>query len=152
MTTTLQIEYGPPEPGQLVYVESDHGLNTVPSRETPGSSLEVGGLALLLGEDGERVVGVAGQLPRQGRHAAILRPPSARPGRLRVLGAPDAGAAAASWPVHEDERTGWIRIGEGSPWEDGKGVWFAPGAIAVVDDGRLRALWLRPERVLSRTA
>ena len=151
MTTTMQIEYGPPQPGQLVYVESDHGLATVPRPETGGSSFGVGGLELLLGEAGQ-VVGVAGCLPRRERRAAILCPPPARPGRIRVTGVPDAGTGGEVWPVHEDERTGWIRVGEGCPWEDGRGVWFAPGAIAVIDDGRLTALWLRPERELSRTA
>jgi hypothetical protein len=152
MTTTMSIEYGPPPPGQLVYVESDHGLATVPGPETCGSSEVIGGLRLLLDEEGQRVVGVAGNLPRHGRQAAILRPPPARPGRLRWTGAPGALATGEDWPVHEDERTGWIRVGRGSPWEDGKGVWFAPGAIAVIDDGRLKALWLRPERALSQTA
>jgi hypothetical protein len=49
------------------------------------------------------------------------------------------------WQVLVDERSGWIRIGQGKPDEDREGVEFAPGAGAVLQSERLVALWLHPE-------
>jgi hypothetical protein len=56
------------------------------------------------------------------------------------------------WPVLVDAQTGWIRIGQRGPEEDREGVEFAPGAAAVLDDGRLVALWLHPERLPTHPA
>ncbi len=153
----MRIEQGQPEPGKLVYRNAEYAFDTVPRPKTCGASFTVNELELMLDdEEDQHVVFVAGYCPHPGWRRSVLRPPDARPGLLRGVGRPlTAGGGVAvhsrddRWPVLVDEESGWVRLGKGSPDEDGEGARFAPGAIVVLEGDRLVALWLHPEQLPS---
>src|SRR5512144_2808725 len=138
----MKIEQGQPEPGKLVYRDQEYSFDTEPRPKTCGASFTVNELELMLDDERQqRVLFVEGYCPHPGWRPSVLRPPGARPGLLRGrIGRPiTAGCAIAvhsrddRWPVLVDERSGWVRLGQGSPDTDQEGVQFAPGAIAILD-------------------
>lgn len=152
----IRIEQGQPAPGKLVYRDAEYAFDTEPRPRTCGASFTVNDLELMLDdEEHQRVFFVAGYCPHAGWRPSVLRPPAAHPGLLRgEAGRPiTAGGAIAvhsrdaPWAVLVDERSGWVRLGQGRPDADREGVRFAPGAIAVLEEDRLVALWLHPERL-----
>lgn len=48
------------------------------------------------------------------------------------------------WPTAINTDVGWICLGSIECSESAKWVEFAPASVAVLEDGRLTALWLRP--------
>lgn len=152
---SMRVEQGQPLVGKLVYRAAEYAFATEPRPATCGASFTINEIELMLAdEDRQRVVFVEGYCPYPGWRTSVLRPPVALPGVLRGAGGPitPGGAMAVHskddrWPVLVDSAAGWVRVGKGDPNEDREGVEFAPGAIAVLDGDRLRALWLRPERL-----
>lgn len=151
----MKIEHGQPERGKLVYRDTEYAFDTKPRPETCGASFTINELELMLDdEERQRVLFVAGYCPHSGWRPAVLNPRVAGRGLLRGFGTRvTAGGAIAlnsrddRWPVLVDGRSGWIRLGRGSPDGDGDGTEFAPGALAVLEGDRLVALWLHPERL-----
>ena len=47
------------------------------------------------------------------------------------------------WPRYFDPKIGWVCLGN-PKFVSGEVVEFAPDCVAVLDAGRLRAIWLRP--------
>jgi len=153
---SMWVEQGQPVAGKLVYRAAEYAFATEPRPVTCGTSFTINELELMMDdEEHRRVVLVEGYCPQPGWRASVLRPPVARPGILRGEAEsplPAGGAIAVHlkddrWPVLVDLAAGWVRLGKGAPDEDREGVQFAPGAIAVLENGRLRALWLHPERL-----
>lgn len=153
---SFRVEPGQPQAGTLVYHAADYAFATVPRPATCGASFTINDIELMLAEeDLQRVVFVEGYCPHPGWRISVLHRPDARPGILRAEAGstiiPGVALAAHSkddrWLVLVDPAAGWIRVGKGDPAEDRGGVAFAPGAIALLAGGRLRALWLHPERL-----
>jgi hypothetical protein len=153
---SMRVEQGQPVTGKLVYRAAEYAFATEPRPASCGASFTINEIELMLAdEDRQRVVFVEGYCPHTGWRMSVLRPPDARPGLLGgEAGSPiTAGSAIAvhpkddRWPVLVDPATGWVRLGQGSPEQDREGVQFAPGAVAVLDGDRLRALWLHPEQL-----
>lgn len=153
---SMRVEQGQPLVGKLVYRAAEYAFATEPRPATCGTSFTINEIELMLAdEERQRVVFVEGYCPHPGWRTSVLRPPVALPGVLRGgAGSPitPGGAMAVHskddrWPVLVDSAAGWVRVGKGDPNEDREGVEFAPGAIAVLEGDRLRALWLRPERL-----
>lgn len=153
MTTFQAVEQRAPVAGHLVH--DGTGFETEPRPRGCVASVTINYLELMLDEEEQWVVFVTGYCPPQGWDPAILRPRSTRRASLRaVLDRPMVPGVSIAldpsegrWPVLVDTQSGWIRIGQGRPEEDREGVEFAPGAVAVLEDGRLVALWLHPERL-----
>jgi len=152
----MRVEQGQPVAGKLIYRAADYAFDTEPAPTTCGASFAVNELQLMLDdEEQQRVVSVEGYCPYPGWRPAVLRPPVARAGILRGAGEGRVAAGSAigvnstndRWPVLVDPAAGWVRVGKGDPDEDCEGVEFAPGAIAVLEEDRLRALWLHPDRL-----
>lgn len=153
---SMRAEQGQPVAGKLVYRAAEYAFATEPRPASCGASFTVNEIELMLAdEDRQRVVFVEGYCPHPGWRTSALRPPVARSGLLRgEAGTPITSGSAIAvhskddrWPVLVDPAAGWVRLGKGAPEGDCEGVEFAPGAIAVLEGDRLRALWLRPERL-----
>lgn len=156
---SVRIEEGQPVVGRLVYRKAEYAFATEPRPATCGASFAINEIELMLAdEDRQCVVFVEGYCPHPGWRTCVLRPPVAHTGLLRAdAGGPiTAGAAIAvhskddRWPVLVDPAAGWVRLGKGNPDQDREGVQFAPGAVAVLEGDRLRALWLHPESLPAR--
>jgi len=152
----MRVEQGQPVAGKLVYRAAEYAFATEPRPATCGASFAVNEVELMLAdEERQRVLFVEGYCPHPGWRKSVLRAPVAHPGVLRGhAGSPitPGGAIAVHskdnrWPVLVDPATGWVRLGKGDPGGDHEGVEFAPGAIAVLEGDRLRALWLHPDRL-----
>jgi hypothetical protein len=147
--TRLEIDPQAPALGELVYRAEDHSFDTVNRTEDGEASLLVNDVQLEI--DGEnRVLFVWGLCPHTSWAALMQGAPPARPARLRVIGLelqPGTSKrlnADARWRVSADRRSGWICLGDFQA--AGEAIQFAPGAVAVLADGALKALWLKPTR------
>jgi len=144
---------GEPVGGRLVY--DGTGFDTEPRPPGCVASVLVNDLELMLDEDDQRVVFLTGYCPHPAWQQTTLRPPSSHRGSLRAeLDSPMMPGVSVrlhpwqeAWPILVDPVSGWVRLGRGNPDEDREGVEFAPGAIAVLEGDRLRAIWLRPEQL-----
>ena len=138
---------GDPLQGRLVYRPGDRALDVEPHSDSGGASLLVNDAQIELDED-SHLLYVWGYCPHESWQASKLELPRSSPGRLSFSGAPIVPGSSARlnherWPILFDEAAGWLCIG--SPGARGDAVEFSPGAIAVLDNGELQALWLHPE-------
>jgi hypothetical protein len=112
------------------------------------TSLQVNTVQIEMDEDG-RLLYVWGYCPHESWDAAMLTAPAAKLGRLQYIGRDVVPGVSISlnadrhWGVGHDSTSRWLCIGDGSA--RGEMVAFAPGAIAVLKEGELIALWLHPE-------
>lgn len=152
--SSLKVEPGQPIGGQLRYRAADYAFATEPRPATSGASLTINEIELML-DNQARVVAVEGYCPYPSWRKSALRPPASRRGILHAIRASaiTPGVAVAirptddRWSVLVDTESGWVRLGLDAPANDREGVEFAPGAIAVLDDNGLRALWLHPDEL-----
>ncbi len=157
--TSFTIEQGPPVVGRLVYREDDYAFATEPRPATCGASFTINEVELMLDHERQCVVFVEGYCPDSGWRTCSLRAPVVQIGLLRTdANKPIAAGVAIGlnqkderWPVLVDPAAGWVRLGKSDPDLDREGVQFAPGAVAVLDGNYLRAIWLHPDRLPSRT-
>ena len=134
--------------GTLVYRAGEYALATEPN---PGSftSLLVNDVHIEVDEDG-CALSVWGLCPHPSWIPHALSPPPARESGLKAKGAaalvPGVGIRLNPrhrWSVFVDRASGWLCLGDhDAPVVDA--YRFAPGAVAVLRDGHLVALWLRP--------
>lgn len=147
--TRFDIDAGSPAPGELIYKPDEHSFDTANRTEEGEASLLINDVQLEI-DGNNRVLFVWGFCPYASWVATQCSAPPARPSRLRVAGLelqPGTSKrlnAEARWRVSADRRSGWICLGDTQA--AGDPVQFAPGAVAVLADGTLRALWLRPTR------
>jgi hypothetical protein len=137
-----------PVSGRLVYLRSERSLDVEPPPERGVASLLINDVQIEIDEDG-RLVCVSGLCPHESWAPARLDPPSAKVGGLQyVNGTVIPGVSKRlntdnRWPARFDPSSGWLCIGDASVQTEA--VAFAPGAIAVLTDDELAALWLHPE-------
>jgi hypothetical protein len=146
-----------PVEGALLYRVDEYSFATEPEPPSQGSCLTLNNtVQLIVDRTRNQVLNVEGYCPiARWRRARLIPPPHSVAG-LRVEGAeflPGAGVAIAQgeamWPGHIDWKTGWVLLetpDERSPDHE-EAVEFAPGSIAVLNEGKLVALWLHPEKL-----
>lgn len=147
---TFEPAVAPPRAGTLIYRAGEYSLVTEPN---PGSftALLVNDVHIEVDEDGT-ALSVWGLCPHPSWIPRNLTPPAAVEGGLRAAGAalvPGVGIRlnpGARWSVFVDRACGWLCAGEPDA-PPGEAVRFAPGAVAVLRDGRLVALWIRPAQL-----
>lgn len=134
----------------LIYVPGDYAFNVDPFPNVPGTLL-FGMLEIHVDLKDYRVVYVWGYAPYVSWKPAVLTPPPSRraalvvqdvrlePGIARRLTAPGEKQG------HVDINTGWVCLGD--PNAQGEAVEFAPGCIAIIQDGQLLTLWLHPKEL-----
>ena len=139
---------GKPVSGRLVYRRSEYSLDVEPHPMVGGASLLINDVQIEIDEDGHLIF-VYGLCPHQSWAPATLHPPSAKVGCLQYTnGAVTPGVsrrlnAGERWAVAFDPSSGWLCIGSTSV--QGEAVAFAPGAIAMLIEAEVAALWLHPE-------
>src|SRR5262245_22499440 len=137
-----------PVSGRLAYLRSEHSLDLEPPPARGVASLLINDVQLEIDEDGHLMY-VWGLCPHESWTTARLDPPSAKTGRLQYVngtvipGVSKRLNSGNHWPTCFDPSSGWLCIGDASVEADA--VAFAPGAIAVLTEDKLAALWLHPE-------
>lgn len=136
-----------PWPGTLVYNAEDFSFDTLRRTQEGESSLLVNDLQIELDEE-SRLLFVWGLCPASAWNQIDAAVPPAKPGVLRLEGGPMIPGtsrrlnAESRWSVGVNSGAGWVCVGDESA--HGDVIQVGPGAVAVLDDGKLRALWLRP--------
>ena len=54
---------------------------------------------------------------------------------------------ANDWETYFNHKTGWVCIGNPDCNNESKGVEFAQNSVAVIDNGQLSSIWIRPQFV-----
>lgn len=147
-TLTVRASDGPPV-GRLLYSPDEYSFHT--EARTDGiSSLVINTLQLEL-DAGGTVLYVWGYCPHTAWRPTTAIPPTAEPGVLVATGfevLPGASVGLTEpddWPVTVNARLGWVCVGQAETQENRVTVAFAPGAVAVLHESHLVAIWLRPE-------
>jgi len=136
---------------ELRYDETAFAFNVRPRPASADCSVLVNALELMVDRRTNRVLFVEGYCPHFGWKASALAVPPFENRSISVTGVdwrPGVAVpvnANSPWATSVDLKTGWLRIGD----EEiaGDAAQFAPGCLAVVADGRLQALWLRPREL-----
>lgn len=140
---------GRPITGRLVYRRSEYSLDVEPKPTRGVASLLVNDIQIEIDEDG-RLIFVWGLCPQESWASAIVKPPQSAFGRLHYEGGVVPGVsvrlnAGKPWMAFHDPVSRWLCVGDQS--SEGEPVAFAPGAVAMINRGEIKALWLRPEIV-----
>lgn len=146
----------------LVYRAREHSFATEPRPTGADTSLSVNDLALMVDGTNNRVLFVNGFSPRQSWEPASLPTPPFRRASLVVETESELPPGVSTrlsardepWPVQVDSHTGWVRLARPlHEWGAARAsVEFAPGCLAVLDDGELIELWLHPEQLPSESS
>ncbi len=136
--------------GRLLYRRSDYSFDVEPKPTGGVAPLLLNHIQIEIDEDG-RLIYVWGLCPQESWASANIEPCKAVVGRLRyegravVPGVSRRLNAGKPWMVSHDPVSRWLCVGDHS--SEGEPVAFAPGAVAMLNCGEIRALWLRPEIV-----
>jgi hypothetical protein len=139
---------GKPVSGRLVYRRSEHSLDVEPRPERGAASLLVNDVQIEIDEDG-RLIYVWGLCPHESWKPSTLDVPASKPGRLQYVGGevvPGVSKrlnAGQRWNTSHDSSSQWLCIGDESA--HGEMIAFAPGAVAVLKEAELVALWVHPD-------
>ena len=146
-------EKGKPTEGKLVYREKEYSFDTEPRSGIGIGSLLVNDLQLEMDRKGQ-ILYVWGLCPHTAWKPGNIKTPAAESGILRVkevvspYGASKKVNNEGHWQVSANRESGWVCVGNSNA--NGQNILFAPGAIAVLIDGSLNALWLHPDALPSR--
>jgi len=140
--------------GQLIYVPEDYSFDyNAENRHGAEYTIQLDTLQLAVDGDG-RVLYPWGYCPLIRFAVTEHIPPSSRRGILVVECADNfiPGISVglhndAGWPVAINRQEGWVCIGDPSVPELCEAVEFANSAVAVLSEGKLVALLLRPYRL-----
>jgi len=135
---------------ELVYRAQEYSFDSDPRPEGCISSVVVNDLELEVDDEGV-VICVTGLCPHLAWQRTERAPPPARRHVLRVIdqewvpGISKRLTSPGEWPMFVNRSVGYVCVG--SPEGRGVGIEFAPGCVAVLQDGQLLALWLRPKGI-----
>lgn len=137
--------------GRLIYVPDEYSFDfIVENRPNAEHTIQLNTLQLAVDGDG-RVHYPWGYCPLIRYEVTEHVPPSSRGGTLSVECVDDfvPGIAVAlhndsGWPVAINRQEGWVCLGDSSVPKLWEAVEFANSTVAVLSDGKLIALWLRP--------
>lgn len=156
----MQFRIVPGEPcvlGQLGYLAEDHSF-TFRDEELPYAvtTLQVNTLQLWVNEEG-RVLYVWGYCPLFRFQVTESSPPRSVQGQLFVKldeeivpGVSKQVNVETAWPLSINPNNGWVCLGDPSLQADFATVEFAQSCVAVLRDGTLASLWLRPQKLPDR--
>jgi hypothetical protein len=137
------------DPGaKLVYRERDHAFDVEGERPKGVASLLVNDLQLEITHEGV-VLYPWGLCPRSTWGTTEAMPPTSVKGTLiaqvgqEIVPGVSRRISGNRWPVHQSQGTRWVCVGDPKAKGDqGKGIEFAPGCVAVLEAHSLVALWL----------
>lgn len=135
--------------GNLVYYREENSFDFVPSRNAD-ILLLVGYLNIGVDSETMTVQQVWGLHPYEGWIKKTLSIPNYIEGELMVEGNIHPGMTyridgSEKWTAKCDSQTGWVCIGASEIIKNDTVIKFADNSIAVINDGKLKSLWLKPE-------
>ena len=142
--------------GQLVYRVEDFAFDTEKKAKCNSiTSVLINEIQLELDNEGYALF-VWGLSPFPAWESTEIAPPRGRNGVLRMVGedlVPGVSIRvnkAERWKVWANQSEGYVCVGD--PEHYGEAIQFAPGAIAVLVQDHLVALWLKPLELPSYAA
>ena len=136
---------------ELLYRPADYSFDVVPRPSGAISSVLVNDLELEVNDEGI-VLCATGLCPHTGWERTTHGPPDATRRTLRVEasdgwvpGISKRLTSPSAWRMFVNQTAGSVCVG--NPEARTEGVEFAPGCVAVLEDKRLVALWLRPKEL-----
>jgi len=138
----------------VIYRSQEYSFGVeVAHRSLPSAftSIQVNELQLQLDEEG-RVLYADGYCPHMGWSEMQANPPSARRGALYVrdlslVAGVSVAVSSSRWPVSVNCKMGWVCVGQQLPAVSCSAVEFATNSIAVVEEGFLKSVWLKPREL-----
>jgi hypothetical protein len=148
--------------GELLYRAGEYSIDfevacDAPLAERVGSagntSLSFATLQVEVGIEHGELLYPWGLFPNTCWQVGNLTVPALQAGRVRVVVGEDplqAGVAvlfsdSSAWPVVWDPNSGWICFGNVTSRFDAIAIEYAKNSVAVIADGQLLSLWLRPK-------
>lgn len=140
--------------GELHYVADEYSFAFTPLEQLAEfTTLQLNSLQLSVNEFG-RVLYPWGYCPLVRAATTEFTPPPFRAGELYsrhggdyVPGVTVQVGRRADWLVSRNVKSNWICLGDPEPQGGGVAVEFASSSVAVVAEGGLVALWLKPDRL-----
>lgn len=134
-----------PVKGIVKYVESEYSFDFEPAQSSNFDVL-VGDLTVSF--DGNmNARQIWGYNPNAGWINKKLSLPTATQGSLVLndeIETPQRIYGSKDWKTHYDSNTGWICIGIHNTEQHDKAVEFATNIIAVLKNGSLKSIWIKP--------
>ncbi|NMA64907.1 MAG: hypothetical protein GX957_01530 [Clostridiaceae bacterium] len=135
--------------GSLIYYKEEDSFDFVPSRNAD-ISLLVGYIHIGIDSETMTAQQVWGLYPCEGWVEKTLDIPSFIEGELIVEGDIQPGMTyrldgSEKWTAKFNSQTGWVCIGESEIIKSDTIIKFAENTIAVINDSKLKSLWLKPE-------
>jgi len=130
---------------KLEYLADEYSFNSFPYETNIDFDLMVNKLYLTV--VGNKIIQITGFSPYGAWVKAGYSPPKYKMGELKVIDNLEPGFSyqvnKVDWPIHVNVKNGWICIGDCRG--NGEVVEFINDCVAVVENGELIALWLKPE-------
>lgn len=135
--------------GSLIYCREENSFDFVPSNNAD-ILLLVGYLQIGVDSETMTVQQVWGFQPFESWIKKTLNVPNFIAGELMVEGDIVPGMSyriegSENWIAQFDSKSGWVCIGESEKVESASFIKFADNTIAVINEGKLKALWLKPK-------
>lgn len=134
--------------GSVVYIREENSFDFIPSRNAD-ITLLLG--YLHVGVDSETMIvqQVWGLSPFEGWNRKALNVPSFIGGELLLEGELQPGMTyridrSETWIAKFDSKSGWFCIGDCETKKNDSVIEFANNTVAVISDGLLKAIWLKP--------
>ncbi|MEK7528602.1 MAG: hypothetical protein AAB592_02465 [Patescibacteria group bacterium] len=154
----FRTEEGEPIQGKVIFRSEEYSFDFEPRASGGGQSIAINDLQLEFDLETFQILYIYGLCTyclywKQ----SILYPPPASHGKFfaefmtnkEILPGMSYGyTEPAEWPVYVDFDSGWVCIGQPEVAQKIQAVEFATNSIAVLDNGKLIAIWLRPEDLL----
>lgn len=133
----------------LTYLTDEYSFNIEPATNEVEFEVLINNLNLTVSQ-GNNVVQVMGMCSHEGWIPADFEVPKYAGGALKVLTDLEPGFSYRlnkdkNWQVFVNKKTGWICIG--NPTHKSNAVEFCKNCIAVLDNEKLVAIWLKPKRL-----
>lgn len=134
--------------GQVIFIKDEDSFDFEPSRNAD-ITLMLNNLYLGIDSETMLVQQVWGFCPKLSWIERKLKAPLAPAGQLICSGGVQPGISkrldkSKEWKAIFDRKTGWVCIGEQSSSQNEVAVEFAVNTIAVLDEEKLKAIWLKP--------
>ncbi len=143
------VQYTTIEKKTLIYNTEECSFDTEPSAKEVNFDITINRLNLTAVDEDNKIVQLWGVSGYNEWKVMDYQVPVSKPGILRVMDNLKYGfiyqVAEEDWPVYANRETGWICFG--SPEKKSNMiVEFVSNCVAVIEDGSLLALWLKPTK------
>ena len=133
----------------LIYVPSEYSFDMKPIVNSALLTIQVNYLNLTVAED-NRIVQVWGYSPYESWEKSSFVVPESKKGNLMVATELEPGFTYGlikngEWPIYVNKSTGWVCLGNFEKKEEA--IEFISDCIAVVENGYLVSLWLKPQKL-----